>query len=160
MDFTIRELQVEDNPFIAGVIRQSLEEHGVARPGTVYTDPTTDELYSLFCAVGSRYFVAVEGDKVIGGCGVFPTSGLPVGCAELVKLYVTAEARGKGVGTELMRRSAQEARLLGYTQLYLETLPELKKAVSLYERSGYQLLNTPLGESGHYACTIWMIKQL
>jgi putative acetyltransferase len=49
---------------------------------------------------------------------------------------------------------------LGYTQLYLETLPELKKAVSLYERSGYQLLNTPLGESGHYACTIWMIKQL
>ncbi|TNF47088.1 MAG: GNAT family N-acetyltransferase [Bacteroidetes bacterium] len=160
MSWIIRELRIEDNQAIALVIRKSLEEHGVARPGTVYTDPTTDDLFKLFQAKGSAYFVAEENGEILGGCGVYPTDGLPVGCAELVKLYVSSHARGKGIGQALMERSALAARELGYQQLYLETLPELAKAVSLYERSGYTNLDKPLGESGHFACTIWMIKDL
>lgn len=44
----IRQIKQEDNAELAGVIRNILEEHGVARPGTVYTDPTTDALFELF----------------------------------------------------------------------------------------------------------------
>jgi putative acetyltransferase len=160
MDYTIREIRAADNPFIASVIRKALEEHGVARPGTVYTDPTTDDLFSLFKREDSSYFIAEQDGKVIGGCGVFPTEGLPEGCAELVKLYVSSVARGKGVGFELMKKSAEAAENMGYTSLYLETLPELGKAVSLYERSGYKTLDGPLGNSGHYACSIWMLKTM
>lgn len=160
MSWIIRELRIEDNREIAMVIRKSLEEHGVARPGTVYTDPTTDDLFKLFQAEGSAYFVAEENGVLLGGCGVYPTVGLPDGFAELVKLYVSSDARGKGVGKALMERSAQVAKELGYQHLYLETLPELAKAVSLYKRSGYIDLDKPLGESGHFACTIWMIKDL
>jgi putative acetyltransferase len=160
MSWIIRELRIEDNRAIALVIRKSLEEHGVARPGTVYTDPTTDDLFKLFQTQGSAYFIAEESGEILGGCGVYPTVGLPSECGELVKLYVSSDARGKGIGQALMERSAQAARELGYQQLYLETLPELAKAVSLYERSGYINLDKPLGESGHFACTIWMIKDL
>jgi putative acetyltransferase len=160
MSFTIRKLQLEDNERIANVIRRSLEEHGVARPGTVYTDPTTDDLFGLFKKEGSVYFIAEMDGEVVGGCGVFPTIGLPQGCAELVKLYVSSKARGKGLGFRLLQQSADAASELGYQQLYLETVPELGQAVSLYERAGYKMLEKALGESGHFACTIWMIKDL
>ena len=49
---------------------------------------------------------------------------------------------------------------IGYTQLYLESFPELSKAVSMYEKAGYKLLDAPMGNSGHFATTIWMLKEL
>ena len=159
-NIVIRDLQKSDNPFIAKVIRTALEEFGVARPGTVYTDPTTDDLFQLFDQEKSRYFIAECKNSVVGGCGVFPTKGLPEGTVELVKLYVNAEARNHGVGGILMEKSIQSARELGYQSVYLETMPELGKAITLYERLGFQKLDHPLGESGHYACDLWMIKHL
>jgi putative acetyltransferase len=156
----IRELRKADNPFIAQVIRAALEEFGVARPGTVYTDPTTDDLFQLFTQENSRYYIAESNDVVVGGCGVFPTKGLPEGTVELVKLYVNASARNHGVGRILMEKSIQSAKELGYRTVYLETMPELGKAITLYERLGFQKLDHPLGESGHYACDLWMIKHV
>jgi putative acetyltransferase len=160
MSLLIREIQAEDNKAIAAVIRKALEEHGVAKPGTVYTDPTTDDLFTLFQTPGSTYFIVEEDGLIVGGCGVFPTSGLPDGCAELVKLYVASTSRGNGLGKLLLDHCAGKAKEMGYKQLYLETLPELARAVTLYRRSGYKDLNGPLGESGHFACSIWMIKDL
>ena len=87
----IRQIKQEDNAELAGVIRNILEEHGVARPGTVYTDPATDALFELFQEQGSVYFVAMDGCKIVGGCGIYPTSGLPEGMSELVKLYLHQE---------------------------------------------------------------------
>ena len=159
-NIVIRELRKADNPFIAQVIRTSLEEFGVARPGTVYTDPTTDDLFLLFSNENSKYFIAESNDAVVGGCGVFPTKGLPEGTVELVKLYVNAAARNHGVGRILMEKSIQSAKELGYRTVYLETMPELGKAITLYERLGFQKLDHPLGESGHFACDLWMIKHL
>ena len=160
MSFLLREIQQVDNKIIAKIIRKALEEHGVARPGTVYTDSTTDALFELFQTKGSVYFIAEDNGEILGGCGVFPTKGLPSGCAELVKLYVSANARSKGVGGELLNRCSVAAKELGYSQLYLETLPELDRAVSLYERSGYLNLKSALGDSGHFACSVWMMKEL
>lgn len=156
----LREIRPGDNQRMAFIIRKALEEHGVARPGTVYTDPTTDDLFALFQKEGSTYFVIELNGEIVGGCGVYPTSGLPEGCAELVKLYTDKSIRGRGLGALLMNRSAQAAKALGYKQLYLETLPELGNAVSLYERMGYQNIKAALGDSGHFACSIWMLKEL
>ncbi len=160
MEIMYRPIQAGDNAETAAIIRKALEEHGVARPGTVYTDTTTDALYELFQTPGSTYWIAEGNGKMAGGCGVFPTAGLPEGCAELVKLYVSSDFRGQGIGFDLMELSSKSAKEMGYRQLYLETLPELSRAVSLYERAGYRLLDKPLGESGHFACDIWMLKDL
>ena len=157
---TIRSIQLSDNPILASIIRVTLEDFDLARPGTVYTDPTTDQLFDLFQTEGSVYFVAEENGVVLGGCGIFPTMGLPVGHAELVKLYLRKEMRGKKLGFELMTRSMDWAVSFGYTHIYLETFAELGSAVGLYKKLGFHDLKGPMGESGHHACEIWMLKKL
>jgi len=161
MAVIIRNIQIEDNVELARIIRESLVEFDVPKIGTVYSDPDTDRLYQLFNeAPASCYFVAEEDGVLIGGCGVYPTPGLPAGYAELVKLYLTAATRGKGIGKLLMDKCYIEAAKLGYTHLYLESFPQLAKAVNMYEKAGFKHLDGALGNSGHFACTIWMAKEL
>ncbi|MHC2993650.1 acetyltransferase [Pontibacter sp. HJ8] len=160
MSLTIRPIQPSDNEPLAILIRQVFREFKIDKPGTVYTDPTTDALYELFQQPASAYFVAEVDGEIVGGCGVYPTEGLPKGCAELVKFYLAAEARGKGIGNQLMQQSIAAARELGYKQLYLESFPELARAVSMYEKAGFRRISHALGNSGHYACNIWMLKDL
>jgi putative acetyltransferase len=160
MNINIRPLMVQDNKPLADLIRTVFREFKIDRPGTVYTDPTTDHLYELFQHQGAVYWVAEEDKIMTGGCGIFPTEGLPEGCAELVKFYVKASSRGRGIGLRLMEKCFESAREMGYRQLYLETLPELGKAVGMYERAGFKFIKERLGSSGHYSCELWMVKEL
>jgi putative acetyltransferase len=59
-----------------------------------------------------------------------------------------------------MTKSLESAREMRFRTIYLESLPQLSRAVSMYERAGFRMLDGPLGCSGHSACTIWMIKEL
>lgn len=156
----IRAIAPEDNRALAQVIRTALAEFGANKPGTVYFDPTTDALYELFLTHGSTYFVALRDKQVIGGCGIFPTENLPEGTCELVKLYIDKSARGQGLGKLLLEKAMNWAKETGYLQVYLESMPELAKAVSIYEQCGFTQLDHPLGNSGHDGCDIWMLKTL
>lgn len=156
----IRPIAPADNAAIAQVIRSVLTEFGAAKPGTVFTDPTTDHLFELFQTPQSAYFIAETGGTIVGGCGIYPTANLPGTCTELVKLYLAPAARGTGLGKQLMEHCCELAKELGYTEVYLETLPELHIAVGLYERMGFRYLDRPYGNSGHFACDLWMVKEL
>ncbi len=96
----------------------------------------------------------------MGGCGIYPTEGLPEGCCELVKLYLLPEVRKAGLGKRLIEESIAIAREFGYTKMYLESMPELSRAVSLYERLGFTHVPSALGNSQHFGCSLWMIKEL
>jgi putative acetyltransferase len=127
----------------------------------VYYDATTDALYELFAATpGSRYYVAELDGRLIGGAGIFPSPGLPPDTCELVKMYLAAEARGKGTGKLLIEHALQFARENGYKKVYIETMPELRKAMSVYEKFGFRYLDGPLGNTGHFGCDIWMLLEL
>ena len=156
----IRQVHKSDNEGLAKMIRQVFEEHEAPKTGTVYSDPTTDALYETFEKEGSILYVAEDGNHMLGCCGIYPTRGLPDQCVELVKFYLPAALRNKGVGRILMERSIAAAKQLGYTQLYIESLPQFSKAVKIYEKQGFTLLEKPLGESGHTGCTIWLVKDL
>jgi putative acetyltransferase len=160
LNIIFRIIEEKDNRELAALIRTVFREFKIDKPGTVYFDPTTDDLYSLFKITGSEYWIAEENEIIIGGCGVYPTPGLPEGCAELVKFYLAASYRGKGIGWQLMEKTFESAKKLGYRQLYLESLPELGKAISMYERAGFKNIPTQLGNSGHFGCNIWMLKDL
>ena len=160
MNTLFRKIEEKDNKELAELIRSVFREFGIDRPGTVYFDPTTDNLYNLFNIPGCEYWVAIDDGQIVGGCGVYPTPGLPEGCAEMVKLYLLAAQRGRGIGWRLMEKTIESAKMLGYTQLYLESLPELSKALSLYERAGFKYIPAALGNSGHFGCNIWMLKEL
>jgi len=160
MAITYREIREKDNQELAEVIRTILREFKIDKPGTVYTDPTTDHLSEVFKTEQSAYWIAEEDDKIIGGCGIYPTSGLPDGCVELVKLYTSAAARGKGVGKMLMQKSIESAQQFGYNEIYLESFPELTTAIGMYEKAGFKKLSAALGNSGHFACNVWMLLVL
>jgi putative acetyltransferase len=156
----IRAIEQKDNAVLAAIIRTTLAEFGANHPGTVYFDATTDSLFELFQQKGAAYFVAVLDGVLVGGGGIFPTDGLPAGTCELVKMYLSAASRGMGLGRMMIEQSLQTAAALGYTQVYLETMPELQQALKVYEKFGFEYLTRPMGNSGHFGCTLWMLKKL
>ena len=158
-NLTIRKIQFQDNKELAFVVRTSLAEFGANKPGTVYFDDTTDHLYELFQKPGSIYFIAQQDEKLLGGAGIYPSKDLPEETCELVKMYLRADARGRGTGKILIEKCLEFAQGFGYLQVYIETMPELAKAVGIYEKSGFEYLKGPLGNTGHFGCNVWMLKK-
>ncbi|MCK8479808.1 GNAT family N-acetyltransferase [Psychroserpens algicola] len=156
----IRKVSRRDNKGLANLIRTVFDEFNAPHQATVYTDPTTDNLSEVFRNEKSILWVADFLGEPIGCCGVYPTKGLNEKCAELVKFYLFNEFRGKGIGKILLNKSIDSAQKLGYTQLYLESLPHFSGAVKTYSKLGFRSLSNPLGNSGHTACNIWMLKDL
>lgn len=160
MKYIIRKIQPSDNKILAQIIRSAFTEFDAPKTGTVFEDKTTDNLYELFQQEKTIMLVAEEEGVILGCCGIYPTEGLPNGCAELVKFYLDKNARGKGVGKQLMLQCFDSAKEMGYDALYIESLPHFSKAVNMYEKVGFTHLSAPLGMSGHTSCNIWMYKEL
>lgn len=158
--FEIRPIEARDNPKIASIIQQSLVEFNAAKPGTMYFDPSVNSTFEHFQKERSEYFIAELNGEVVGGGGYYPTEGLPKGVVELARLYLSPQARGKGIGKHLVVHCEQRAKLQGYQQMYLETLEELNIAIPLYLKLGYQFTEVALGNSGHFGCDIRMLKTL
>ena len=70
------------------------------------------------------------------GCGALRHLGDDV--AELKRMYVIPEARGRGLSKALLAGLEDAARARGWTTLRLETGPRQPEAVALYERAGYR----------------------
>jgi GNAT superfamily N-acetyltransferase len=74
--------------------------------------------------------------------------GLPVGCggvcrfdetrAELKRMYVAPEARGRGLGRLLLEELERAASALGYRGVVLETGDQQPEALGLYASAGYE----------------------
>ncbi len=156
----IRNIQPADNPFLSKIVKNTLAEFGANHPGTVYYDATTDTLFELFQKEGAAYFVAEINGEIVGGGGIYPTDGLPVDTCELVKMYLLPQVRGTGLGRTLIEKSIAFAKEAGYKQVYLETMPELKQALNVYAKFGFEYLKGPMGNSGHTGCSLWMLKSL
>jgi putative acetyltransferase len=158
MAYQFREVQKKDNPKLSKIIKDVFREFHADKPGTVFYDPSTNHLFNLFQDKNAVLWVAEINNEAVGCCGIYPTEGLPYGCTELVKFYLSSVARGKGIGRELMRKCESSAKELGYQQIYIESLPEFNRAVGMYEKAGYQHLKSRMGHSGHFGCDIWMAK--
>ncbi|RYG42474.1 MAG: GNAT family N-acetyltransferase [Chitinophagaceae bacterium] len=156
----IRSIGEADNVHIARIIRDTLAEFGANKPGTVYFDDTTDDLYKLFQMPRSVYYIALAGNEIVGGAGIFPTPGLPADTCELVKMYLLPHVRGMGLGRKLIEKCLAFAEEAGYRNVYLETMPELKQALQVYKKLGFEYLAGPMGNSGHTGCSLWMLKQV
>jgi GNAT superfamily N-acetyltransferase len=76
---------------------------------------------------------------------------------ELVKMFVHSSQRGKGLGQFLLDRAMEQAKLMGFTVMELETASVLKEAIGLYRKAGFEQT-----ESGPHAkrCDITMVRTL
>ena len=98
--------------------------------------------------------------QLVGGGGIFPSAGMPPFTCELVKMYLLQNARGVGLGKLMIEKCLAFAKESGYKQIYLETMPELKQALKTYAKFGFRYIDKPLGNTGHFGCELWMLKDL
>ncbi len=155
-----RQITAEDDASIAEIARYNLKKHGLDLPGTVYFDDDLDHLSDFYLAKGHRryYYVLAEGDQVIGGIGLAEFEFFD-NCAELQKLYLTDDRKGKGLGYRMISLIEDKARELGYERMYLETHTNLESAIHIYEKCGYEKIEKPAGVV-HATMNTFFIKDL
>ena len=156
----IREIELDDNSKIASAIREVLIEFGVPKVGTAYEDEALDRMYETYDSERARYFVVADGDTILGGAGISPLEDFNPEVCELQKMYFKPQARGKGLGSVMMSKCLKFAKSAGFKQCYLETMPYMDDARVLYRKVGFKNIESALGNTGHYSCTVWMIKDL
>lgn len=156
----IRPIRKVDNPQIAIVIRKVLIDLGVPKVGTAYADKALDEMFENYDVPKATYFVVEDNGTIIGGAGIAQLENYDGPVCELQKMYFLDQARGKGIGTAMIGRCLEEARGFGFVQCYLETMPYMKAAQKLYARSGFDYIEGPMGNTGHYSCPVHMLMDL
>ena len=156
----IRPIELKDNQQLALAIRAVLIEMGVPKVGTAYEDKELDEMYETYDADRSRYFVIEKAGDILGGAGIAPLKdGAPNVC-ELQKMYFMPDARGKGKGKEMIHKCLSFARAQKFDLCYIETMPNMLDAQTLYKKVGFEYIQHPMGNTGHSSCPVWMTKSL
>lgn len=159
-EFIIREIQQKDNAALAKIIRSVILEMGAPTIGTAYEDNATDQLFETYQKEKAIYFVLEHNQKVVGGAGISQLDNFDGNVCELQKMYFLPEARGRGLGSKMIIICLEKAKEFGFESCYLETLPYMKDAVKLYKKNGFRNLDKPMGNTCHYSCDVWMIKNL
>jgi putative acetyltransferase len=156
----IREIQREDNESIAAVIREVFLQDGYPKTGTAFADFKLDYMHEAYDFPRSIYYVVEDNGVIIGGAGISPLENATENICELQKMYFLSRARGRGIGFQIIQKCLESAKDFAYEKCYLETLPEMLVAQSLYKKVGFEYLYEPMGNTGHTSCPIWMLKKL
>ncbi|MFC9558525.1 GNAT family N-acetyltransferase [Agromyces sp. NPDC056965] len=100
------------------------------------------------------FIVARDGERVLGCAGVRYVDH-EVG--ELTRVFITAEARGRGLGADLIGEVERVAAQHGVRRMRLDVRGDLVEAQRLYRRAGYR--EVPAFSDARYA-DLWMAKEL
>ena len=157
MSYTIRPIEAKDNAAVERVIRTCLIEFGANHEGTAWADPDLGRFSEIYNTPGNRYWVAEdETGNVVGGTGI---GKLTDTVCELQKMYCLPQARGTGLGGQLMAVALDYARQI-YEQCYLEALDNMTAARRFYAKHGFIPAAQPPVETAHFACEVRLIKTL
>lgn len=154
-DFAIRPITLADDAAMATIIRTVMTEFGACGSGYSIHDAEVDAMSVAYAQPGAAFHVVTSNGVVVGGGGVAALDGGAPGCCELRKMYFLPEARGRGAGRALLALCLDDARRLGYTYCYLETLGRMTDAQRLYLRAGFTRLDAPMGHTGHHSCDVF-----
>lgn len=99
---------------------------------TMPTPATTEDLEP---PAGGAYVVGWEEDRAVAGGAL---KLLEPGVAEIKRMYVLPDSRGRGLARQLLAAIEDAARELGYERVRLDTGASQPHARALYESAGYQ----------------------
>ncbi len=156
----IREIQPQDNRQLEQIIRGCFHEFKIPLEGTAYSDKETTAMFESYQNKNEVYYVIDNEGQILGGAGIKPLKDFENDVCEIQKMYFSPLIRGKGFGKKLFEICLETAKAMGYKQCYIESAPQLKAAIHIYEYFGFKHLPNALGDTGHYACGVWMIKDL
>ena len=159
-DFGIRAWQPEDRQAVADIARVVLAEYDMSFEPDA-SDRDVVQIETAYWETGGEFWVVEHGDRLVGSGGYHPcdranTEGARA--AELRKMFLLPEARGKGLGRYLLTALEQAAAKRGFTEMWLETAVRMNVAVELYRKNGYQ---RPENSDVHVTrCDLVYCKQL
>ncbi len=159
-NIVLRKMEQNDNNAVKEIIEKVMTEFGAVGEGFSIMDPEVKSMFENYSDKDSAYYVVEESGKIVGGAGIAPLKGGEKGVCELKKMYVLPEARGKGMGKLLMEICMEAAKNIGYKFCYLETLSHMESANILYQKYGFKLLPKSMGNTGHFGCNKWFVKEL
>lgn len=107
------------------------------------------------CVPEISFFVARDGDRTLGTGAVVDKGDY----GEVKSMFVSPDARGKGVGEALLSQLEATARAKGLKAMKLETGNLLHAAHRLYERAGFTRCG-PFGDYPEANSSIFMEKAL
>lgn len=93
-----------------------------------------DELPTKYNSKGTGVLLAVGKDGPVG-CGMY--HGLNAEDAEIKRVFVSEDGRGKGVGTALSKALIARISESGYRRILLDTNPAFRAARNVYEALGF-----------------------
>lgn len=134
MTIDVREARRDDVPAVIELVSETLREFGLAFGVGSPTDEQLRTLPEAYTAHGGTFWVATDGDALVGTCGVFPVAP---GTMELRKMYVRPAARGARLGVRLLDIAVAWARAHGAERLVLDTVEEMTRAIAFYEANGF-----------------------
>ena len=109
----------------------------------------------VFAAAGGAWLVAYEDERPVA-CGGLRT--LAPGVGEIKRMFVTADARGRGHARRLLRELERRAAQHGHRSVRLLTTEVLREAIVLYEAEGYRLVGRV--EHARGPVEMWLEKTL
>lgn len=85
-----------------------------------------------------RHVVVIYEDEQAIGCGAIKEFTPHV--AEVKRMFVAPQYRGKGIALQVLAELEQWAQGLGYDSCILETGKKQPEAIRLYEKAGYHII--------------------
>lgn len=76
-----------------------------------------------------------DGDKAIACAGVRKIDST---IAELKRMFVDPAYRGHQLGQQLLQMALAVSKQLGYSSIRLDTVPQMRSAIKLYESAGFR----------------------
>ncbi len=152
MDYLIRPIKQDDNVVISRIIKEVMTSFDCVGDGYSIEDPEVNQMFEYYNNDKSAYFIVEQSGRVLGGCGIAPLDGSDGTVCELKKMYYLEEARGKGLGKQMLSVCLDKARAIGYTACYLETVERMVVANKFYAAQGFEKLSCQEGNTGHGGC--------
>lgn len=98
---------------------------------------TAEDVEKIIEASDSGIWLAYLGNQAVGCVVLRKLPVIPL-AAECKRLFVRPSARGNGIADKLLDTQEEYARSRGLEWLYLDTYDELKTAIKIYQRRGYE----------------------
>ncbi len=106
-------------------------------------------------AKGGSILFAKIGDEIVGTVGLIPAND---SACEMIKMGVSTDAQGKGIGHSLGLAVLKEAKQMGFSKMVLYSNTKLTAALHLYRKLGFSEVSAECGAYGR--CDIKMDRVL
>jgi putative acetyltransferase len=132
----VRPVEKKDVEGVVELVRATLAEFGIVFGEGANTDTQLSHLPESYTFEGGAFFVAVQGDTVIGTAGVASLTDEP-GVFELRKMYLHPSTRGQGLGQRLFDACLVHTKANRARRIVLDTTEKMTTAIAFYERNGF-----------------------